>query len=222
MSTTSRRALRRLHGAAPWIGGAGRAGRRDAGREGARDGAVRGGARRADRAAGGRADRRDRQRLHAFSAGRGGAGGGGAGGGALHRWRAGNRAADRGADRRAGLAGAAPVHRAVFTRLGAAERALEPALARYGMGWWRRCKGALGPFTSVTPDLFRGPLCGEGTAGGLEHPPAARWTPEQVRGDGDFWAGPPPPLGQNAQPFDHPDLFYPLATPPRARYTSIP
>ena len=28
----------------------------------------------------------------------------------------------------------APMHRAVFTRLGAAERALEPALARYGIG----------------------------------------------------------------------------------------
>ncbi|ATI54989.1 hypothetical protein CP552_04530 [Sphingomonas melonis] len=36
----------------------------------------------------------------------------------------------------------------------------------------------------VTPDLFRGPLCGAGAAGGSKHPPAARWTPEQVRGDG--------------------------------------
>ena len=37
--------------------------------------------------------------------------------------------------------------------------------------------------TSVTPDLFRGPLCGE-EKGLIRHRSlAARWTPEQVRGD---------------------------------------
>jgi hypothetical protein len=36
----------------------------------------------------------------------------------------------------------------------------------------------------VTPDLVRGPLCGEGDGRSLLPSPAARWTPEQVRGDG--------------------------------------
>ncbi len=39
---------------------------------------------------------------------------------------------------------------------------------------------------TVTPDVFRGPPCRTGKAGGESDFVAARWTPEHVRGDGDF------------------------------------
>jgi hypothetical protein len=38
---------------------------------------------------------------------------------------------------------------------------------------------------SVTPDSFRGPLRGEENGLRRERAFAARWTPEQVRGDGE-------------------------------------
>ncbi len=37
---------------------------------------------------------------------------------------------------------------------------------------------------AVTPDLVRSPLCGEGDGERLLPSPVARWTPDQVRGDG--------------------------------------
>ena len=90
-------------------------------------------ARRAVRPAGRRADRRDRQRLHAFPAGRGRACRRRAAPGPLRRWRPGHRAPSRASDPGAGLAGNPPPGIAVFTRLDDAARALGAALASYGL-----------------------------------------------------------------------------------------
>ena len=51
----------------------------------------------------------------------------------------------------------------------------------------------LHPTHTVTPDSFRSPLCGEGAARASSRTPAARWTPEPVRGDAVCGAGGPPP-----------------------------
>ncbi|MCP4025911.1 MAG: hypothetical protein GY736_06325 [Sphingomonas sp.] len=44
--------------------------------------------------------------------------------------------------------------------------------------------GAVEGVHFVTPDLFRGPPCGGGTASGSGAAPEDQWTPDQVRGDG--------------------------------------
>lgn len=50
---------------------------------------------------------------------------------------------------------------------------------------WRPLKQPIRPTPSVTPDLVRGPLRGEGEAGASCATLAARWTPNQVRSDED-------------------------------------
>ncbi len=56
-----------------------------------------------------------------------------------------------------------------------------PQRVRCGVG---AVEGAGFPIHPVTPDLFRGPPGGGGTARGSDAAPAGQWTPDQVRGDG--------------------------------------
>ena len=60
------------------------------------------------------------------------------------------------------------------------------ALARGATGLWDRpfCWACSFQARAATPDLFRGLLRGEERGWRGCRPPAARWTPEQVRGDG--------------------------------------
>jgi hypothetical protein len=56
----------------------------------------------------------------------------------------------------------------------------------------RRCWSTHRPKRPVTPDSFRGPLRGEERGLSGDHSPSARWTPEQVRGDGRGGQAVPP------------------------------
>ena len=55
--------------------------------------------------------------------------------------------------------------------------------------WERKAR----PKSPVTPDSFRGPPRGEGDGHRLQLPPAAQWTPDQVRGDEVDKGTPPNP-----------------------------